>query len=117
MPPQADCLFCKIVAGEIPAGIVRRGPRTVVFRDTDPQAPVHVLVIPTEHYPNAAALAEADAGLLDELVTQGHAAAVSEGVADSGYRIVFNTGRDAHQTVPHVHAHVIGGRAMTWPPG
>lgn len=115
--PLADCLFCKIVAGEVPATVVRETSRTLAFRDITPQAPTHVLVIPREHYENAAALAEADAGLLDEVVRTAHEVAVADGVADGGYRIVFNTGREAGQTVFHVHAHVLGGRGLGWPPG
>lgn len=112
-----DCLFCKIVAGDIPAQRVLESDRTLAFRDINPQAPVHVLVVPKDHYPDAAALAGANAGLLDEIVAQAHRVAVSEGVDRDGYRLVFNTGERAGQTVPHVHAHVLGGRAMTWPPG
>jgi len=113
----ADCLFCAIVAGEIPATPVAETDRALAFRDINPQAPTHVLVIPKEHYPNAAALAAADSGLLGEVITLVHQVANDEGVGDSGYRIVFNTGEQAGQTVPHVHAHLLGGRSLTWPPG
>ena len=92
----------------------------VAFRDINPQAPVHVLVVPRDHYPNVAALAaagDAGKGLLDELITAAHKVAVAEGIEDSGYRVVFNTGPNAGQSVEHVHAHVLGGRPMTWPPG
>jgi histidine triad (HIT) family protein len=112
-----DCLFCGIAAGEIPADRVLQGPRTLAFRDINPQAPVHVLVIPTGHYRDLASLAAAGDGLLAELAEQAHAVAVAEGVDQSGYRVVFNTGPEAGQTVPHVHAHVLGGRVLTWPPG
>ena len=112
-----DCLFCKIIGGEVPATVVLETSRTLAFRDINPQAPTHVLVIPREHYADAAALAEADAGLLDEVVRTAHEVAVADGVAEGGYRIVFNTGRDAAQTVFHVHAHVLGGRGLGWPPG
>jgi histidine triad (HIT) family protein len=112
-----DCLFCGIAAGDIPATIVLDGKRTLAFRDISPQAPSHVLVIPRDHYPDVAALAEAGGGLLDELVGQAHQVAVAEGIHGGGYRIVFNTGREAGQTVAHAHAHVLGGRPMTWPPG
>ena len=114
---MADCLFCAIVAGEIPATQVGETDRVLAFRDINPQAPTHVLVIPKEHYPNAAALAAADAGLLGEVIIQAHQIAVAEGVSDTGYRVVFNTGEQAGQTVHHVHAHLLGGRALTWPPG
>jgi histidine triad (HIT) family protein len=112
----SECLFCGIAAGRVPATLVLEGDRVIAFRDINPQAPTHVLVIPRQHYPDAAALAAAG-GLLDELLTQAHKVAVAEGIDGSGYRIVFNTGREGGQTVGHVHAHVLGGRPMTWPPG
>jgi histidine triad (HIT) family protein len=113
----ADCLFCAIAAGDIPATIVSASSRTVAFRDINPQAPVHVLVIPRAHHANLAELAAAEEGLLAELVAHARDVAVAEGIADDGYRVVFNTGALAGQTVDHVHAHVLGGRAMSWPPG
>jgi len=112
-----ECLFCGIATGVIPATTVLDGKRVTAFRDTSPQAPTHVLVIPRDHYPAVATLAGAGDGLLDELVSQAHQVAVAEGIDASGYRIVFNTGREGGQTVGHVHAHVLGGRPMTWPPG
>ncbi|HMH92023.1 MAG TPA: histidine triad nucleotide-binding protein [Streptosporangiaceae bacterium] len=112
-----ECLFCSIVTGEIPAEKVVESERTVAFRDINPQAPVHVLVVPREHYPDLAAVAAAGEGLLAEIATQAHRVAVEQGVADSGYRVVFNTGVDGGQTVGHVHAHVLGGRPLAWPPG
>lgn len=114
---MADCLFCAIVAGDIPAERVRESTRTLAFRDINPQAPVHVLVIPKEHYPDLAALAGAGDGLLAEVAEQAHQVASAEGVAETGYRVVFNTGAEGGQTVGHAHAHVLGGRPMTWPPG
>jgi histidine triad (HIT) family protein len=113
----SDCLFCKIVANEIPAEIVYETGRTLAFRDVNPQAPTHVLVIPKEHHADAAALAAADDGLADEVLKSAHEVAVLDGVSGSGYRIVFNTGAGAGQTVFHVHAHVLGGRDLGWPPG
>jgi histidine triad (HIT) family protein len=113
----SDCLFCGIASGEIPATRVRESARTVAFRDVNPQAPVHVLVIPRDHYANLAALSEAGDGLLDEVTAQAHLVACDEGVAETGYRIVFNTGPQAGQTVAHAHAHVLGGRPLAWPPG
>jgi histidine triad (HIT) family protein len=113
----ADCLFCSIVAGEIPATRVLESSRTIAFRDINPQAPVHVLVIPREHYPDLSAVAATGDGLLDEVAAQAHRVAVQEDIADGGYRVVFNTGADGGQTVGHAHAHVLGGRQMTWPPG
>ncbi|MFC3818067.1 HIT domain-containing protein [Planomonospora venezuelensis] len=114
---EADCLFCRIVAEEIPAEIVHETGRTLAFRDIDPKAPTHVLVIPKDHYPDAAALAAADHGLADEVIKAAHAVAEQEGIAGSGYRLVFNTGAQAGQTVFHVHGHVLGGRGLSWPPG
>jgi histidine triad (HIT) family protein len=112
-----DCLFCGIAAGQIPATLVLDGKRVVAFRDLNPQAPTHVLVVPRDHFPDVAALAAAGDGQLDELVTAAREVAVAEGIEATGYRVVFNTGQDAGQTVPHVHAHVLGGRPMAWPPG
>jgi histidine triad (HIT) family protein len=112
-----ECLFCAIVAGEIPATQVSETDRVLAFRDISPQAPTHVLVISKVHYPDVAALAAADSELLGELITEAHQAAAAEGISDSGYRVVFNTGEEAGQTVPHVHAHLLGGRSLTWPPG
>jgi histidine triad (HIT) family protein len=112
-----DCLFCGIAAAEIPATIVSSNPRTIAFRDINPQAPVHVLVIPRDHHANLAELAAAGDDLLTDLVAHAHEVAVGEGIAESGYRVVFNTGVEAGQTVGHVHAHVLGGRPMRWPPG
>jgi histidine triad (HIT) family protein len=113
----ADCLFCAIVAGEIPATKVLETDRILAFRDINPQAPTHVLVIPKTHYPDVAALAAADAALLGEVIDAVQQVAVADGVAETGYRVVFNTGAEAGQTVLHVHAHLLGGRVLTWPPG
>ncbi|MCA1823622.1 MAG: histidine triad nucleotide-binding protein [Mycobacteriales bacterium] len=112
-----DCLFCRIVAGEIPAQVVRETATTIAFRDIDPQAPTHVLVVPREHYATVAELAAADGGLVGDLVAEAVAIAASEGIAERGYRLVFNTGVAGGQTVDHVHCHLLGGRQMTWPPG
>jgi len=113
----ADCLFCAIVAGDIPATKVLETDRILAFRDINPQAPTHVLVIPKTHYPDVAALAAADAALLGEVIDAVQQVAVADGVAETGYRVVFNTGAEAGQTVPHVHGHLLGGRVLTWPPG
>lgn len=109
--PQPDCVFCKIVAGEIPATVVRKTERTLAFRDIAPKAPVHVLVIPHVHYPNAAALADAEPGIAAELLAEAGAVAADEGIED--YRLIFNTGAGAGQTVFHAHVHVLGGTSMT----
>jgi len=116
MANDPDCLFCTIVAGEVPADVVHETRTTVAFRDIDPQAPTHVLVIPRRHEPDAASLAATAPEELVDLVTSAAAVAEQEGLAD-GYRLVFNTGAQAHQTVFHVHLHVLGGRSMGWPPG
>ena len=110
-----DCLFCKVVAGEVPADIVHRGDTVLAFRDVNPQAPTHVLVAPTGHHCDVAALAAADPAALAELVAVGRQVATAEGHDD--YRLVFNTGPGAGQSVSHVHGHVLAGRQMTWPPG
>jgi histidine triad (HIT) family protein len=96
---------------------VLESSRTIAFRDINPQAPVHVLVVPRDHHADLAALASAGEGLLDEVAAQAHQVAVVTGVADTGYRVVFNTGAQAGQTVLHAHAHVLGGRPLAWPPG
>ena len=116
MVNQADCIFCRIVAGEVPADVVHRTATTVAFRDLEPQAPTHVLVIPHRHEPDAGSLAAAAPDVLVDLVSTAAHVADQEGLGD-GYRMVFNTGPDAHQTVFHVHLHVLGGRTMGWPPG
>ena len=114
---MAECLFCAIVAGEIPATTALETDRILAFRDINPQAPTHVLVVPKKHYPDVAALAAADAALLGEVIGAVRQVAAAAVVAESGYRVVFNTGAEAGQTVPHVHAHLLGGRSLTWPPG
>lgn len=110
-----DCLFCKIVAGEIPGDVVHATERTVAFRDVNPQAPTHVLVVPREHHANAAELAAADPQASAELLTTAAAVAAAEGYDD--YRLVFNTGAGVGQAVFHTHLHLLAGRPMTWPPG
>jgi histidine triad (HIT) family protein len=111
-----DCLFCKIVAGDVPADVVHETGPTLAFRDIEPQAPRHVLVIPRTHQPDIATLAAAEPEAAVDLLNAVAEVAKQEGLSD-GYRLVFNTGAQAQQTVFHVHAHVIGGRDMTWPPG
>lgn len=112
---MADTIFAKIARREIPATIVAESSRCVAFRDLAPQAPVHVLVIPKAVY---ASLNDVDdPSLLGELMTLARDVARQEGLADDGYRVVINTNRNGGQTVFHLHAHVLGGRAMSWPPG
>jgi len=111
----AGCVFCRIAAGEIPATVVKRAEGMLAFKDQHPQAPTHILVIPTYH---VATLNDAhDAGLLGRLVGFAREVARDAGVADKGYRVVVNTNTDGGQTVYHLHLHVLGGRPMTWPPG
>ena len=119
---MTDCLFCRMVAGEIPADVVHETDRILAFRDIRPQASTHVLVVPKEHHPTAGGLAEADPALMGQVVAAAHAVARQEGLvsgdgAEPGYRLVANTGPAAGQTVHHVHLHVLGGRDLGWPPG
>jgi histidine triad (HIT) family protein len=116
MTADADCIFCRIVAGEIPATVVHETETTLAFRDLEPQAPTHVLVVPRSHYPNAAALSAGEPGTAAHLFDTARDIAEQEGLG-GGYRLVFNTGADAHQTVFHAHMHLLGGRPMGWPPG
>jgi histidine triad (HIT) family protein len=116
MSNDADCLFCKVAAGEVHADVVHQTDTTVAFRDIAPQAPTHVLVIPRHHHRNAVALAAAEPDVLVDLFAAAGRVAEQEGL-DNGYRLVLNTGPDANQTVDHAHLHVIGGRSMGWPPG
>jgi histidine triad (HIT) family protein len=113
---MTDCLFCRIVAGEIPATIVAQTADTLAFRDINPQAPVHVLVIPRAHHADLAALAAADPCLVGRLAADAAAVAQAEGIGGA-FRTVFNTGAAVGQSVFHVHAHVLGGRPFSWPPG
>ena len=108
---MTDCLFCRIVAGEIPATVVAETDRTLAFRDVAPQAPTHVLVVPREHHADVAACADADPALLGELLAASADVARAEGLT-GGYRLLTNTGPDAGQTVHHLHVHVLGGRPL-----
>jgi len=110
-----SCLFCKIIAREIPATIVAEDAHCLAFRDIHAQAPTHVLVIPREHVPSLNAMT--DPALAGRVLAFARDVAVAEGIAERGYRVVFNTNAEAGQTVFHLHAHVLGGRAMGWPPG
>ena len=112
---MADCIFCSIVSGDIPANIVLRTPQVVAFTDLNPQAPTHILVVPTEHHVNAAALASENPGQAAAVLAATKQVAVEAGLTD--YRTVFNTGAEAGQSVFHAHAHVLGGRNLDWPPG
>jgi histidine triad (HIT) family protein len=111
------CLFCKIINREIPASIVYEDDRLIAINDINPQAPVHVLVIPKRHIASLDELSPADDGLVGEVVRRAAAIAAEKGIAAGGYRTVFNTNRDAGQTVFHIHLHLLGGRSLAWPPG
>lgn len=114
---MSDCLFCKIAAGEIPANIVYQDAEVLAFRDLNPQAPTHILVIPKKHIANTNELQPEDAELMGKIHLVAKQVAREEGIADTGYRTVLNCNRDAGQTVFHIHLHLLGGRPMSWPPG
>jgi histidine triad (HIT) family protein len=114
---MSDCLFCRIVRKEIPAAVVYEDDRVLVFNDINPQAPLHVLVIPKRHIATLNDLAPADDALVGEMLRRGSAIARDKGYADRGFRTVFNTNAEAGQTVFHIHLHVLAGRGLTWPPG
>jgi histidine triad (HIT) family protein len=109
-----DCIFCKIVAGELPAEIVHRTETTVAFKDTAPAAPLHVLVVPRRHIPDASQVIETDGPVLADMLIAARAVAEAAGVAgpDRGYRLIFNVGPDAMNSVPHLHVHVLGGQPL-----
>ena len=112
-----DCLFCRIVAGEIPADVVYQDGRSLAFRDTNPQAPVHLLVIPFEHMESLDEAGQKDEALLGHLLRVAARVANEQGLSEGGYRTVINTGAGAGQSVFHLHVHVLGGRQLNWPPG
>lgn len=112
---MSDCLFCRIAAGVVPATVVTQDERYVAFRDINPQAPTHILVIPRQHISTLDAAS--DEGLLGGMLLFARDVARGEGLVDDGYRVVVNTNAGAGQTVFHLHAHVLGGRRMGWPPG
>jgi histidine triad (HIT) family protein len=114
---SSDCLFCKIIKREIPGSIVYEDDRVLAFNDINPQAPTHVLVVPKRHIASINDLTDDDDGMIGELARRAAAIAKERGIADGGYRLVFNTNRDAGQSVFHIHLHVLGGRSMQWPPG
>lgn len=114
---MGTCLFCDIVAGQIPCTEVHSDEDFLAFRDIDPKAPTHILVIPRRHLPSLATLEDGDADLLGRLLLTATRIAATEGLADSGYRFVVNCGDEGGQTVGHLHLHVLGGRPMRWPPG
>ena len=114
---MAGCLFCRIIAGDIPATKVYEDERVVAFNDINPQAPMHLLVVPREHIATLNDLSPGHDAIAGELVRRAAALAAERGYAGSGYRTVFNCNADAGQTVFHLHLHVLGGRGLSWPPG
>ena len=114
---MADCLFCKIIRREIPGKIVYEDDELLAFEDINPQAPTHLLVIPKRHIESLNALEDGDDQIVGAIVRRAAAIAKERGISSGGYRTVFNTNRDAGQTVFHIHLHLLGGRGMTWPPG
>ena len=114
---MADCLFCRIAAGDVPAALVYQDERLIAFKDINPQAPMHVLVVPRRHIATLNDLSETDDGLVGEMIRRAAAIAGGQGYSDRGYRTIFNCNADAGQTVFHIHLHVLGGRSLKWPPG
>jgi histidine triad (HIT) family protein len=112
-----SCLFCRIASGEIPADVIARGEGWVAFRDIHPQAPTHVLIVPRRHVASVDDLGPGEATLAGTLVTAAAEVARGEGLVEGGYRLVFNVGEGAGQSVHHIHLHLLGGRGFTWPPG
>jgi histidine triad (HIT) family protein len=117
MGQASDCIFCRIAAKQVPADIVHATDRIVAFRDLNPKAPVHILLIPVEHIESAAALADGHGDLLAEIFRAAAHLAKAEGIEESGWRVVTNVGPHAGQSVPHLHFHLLGGRSLGWPPG
>jgi histidine triad (HIT) family protein len=114
---EQDCLFCRIIAGDIPSDVIYQDERSLVFRDINAQAPVHVLVIPREHLESLDDASQKDEAMLGHLLRVAARVANEQGLSDGGYRTVINTGAGVGQSVLHLHLHVLGGRAMSWPPG
>jgi histidine triad (HIT) family protein len=114
---EQDCIFCRVVAGEVRADVIFQDDRCVAFRDINPQAPVHVLVIPREHIESLDDAGRGDEAVLGHILRVAARVANDEGLSESGFRTIINTGAGAGQSVLHLHLHVLGGRQMTWPPG
>ncbi len=114
---MSDCLFCKILDGEIPCDRVYENDHVIAFRDVNPQAPTHILVIPRKHIPTVNDLTVDDKNIVAEMMLAAQAIAKQEGIEDDGYRLVMNCNEGAGQTVFHIHLHILGGRIMGWPPG
>lgn len=114
---MSECIFCKIVSGEIPSSRIYEDEQIIAFRDIDPQAPAHILVVPKRHISGVNELAEADEALVGHVYGVIAKLAGELGIGESGYRVVVNSGKDGQQSVPHLHFHVLGGRLLAWPPG
>ena len=114
---MVDCTFCKIITGEIPGEIIHKDDKVVVFKDINPQGPVHLLLVPTKHIESILDLSPEDKDSMGELMYRAKLVAKELGIDEKGFRFVINTGRNARQEIYHIHAHLIGGRRMTWPPG
>ena len=114
---EDNCLFCKILAGDIPADIVYESDTAIAFRDINPQAPTHVLIIPRKHISTINDIEDGDHAIVGSLYSAAREIAAAEGLSDVGYRVVMNCNEDAGQTVFHIHLHLLGGRTLTWPPG
>jgi len=112
-----ECLFCKIIAGDIPADIVYSDDQVLVFRDINPQAPIHILLIPQKHVDSLASITDEHCGIIGKMMITARKVAATEGLSESGYRAVINVGSDGGQTVNHLHMHLLGGRTFRWPPG
>lgn len=117
MNTAPDCLFCKIIAGEIPSAMVYNDDLVVAFRDIAPAAPTHILILPREHIIDASTIGLEHTGALGAMFVASQKIAIEEEIAATGYRLVFNVGEDARNTVAHLHLHLIGGRSLDWPPG
>ena len=114
---MSDCIFCKIVSGDIPSTKIFEDEQVIAFRDINPQAPTHVLVVPKQHIPGVNELTEADEALVGHVYGVIAKLVRELGIDESGYRVVVNSGADGQQSVPHLHIHVLGGRLLAWPPG
>ena len=112
-----DCLFCKIVSGDIPAEIIYRDDQVLAFRDINPRAPIHVLVIPQKHVDSLASVTDEQRDIMGKIMIVAREIAAAEGLSESGYRAVINVGLDGGQTISHLHLHLLGGRTLHWPPG
>jgi histidine triad (HIT) family protein len=114
---MSECLFCRVVQRTLPAEIVAEDHSVLAFKDINPQAPTHILIVPKTHIPTVTALTEATASVVSEAVTMANRLAKQQGISDTGFRLVINAGPQAGQSVSHLHLHLLGGRTMKWPPG